>query len=149
MILSLPWLLVSVIIYNVIVFLFGPDKADAVTGEYDPSVVFNEVLFQIPMLSGATWSFTLGNLMVIFTLGLLFMEILKATRTGGNSLVDHSLSTLVFVICLIEFLTVKEAATSVFFIIMFITLIDVIAGFSVTIRAARRDLNVGAGMPSH
>ncbi len=149
MILSLPWLLVSVIVYNVIVFLFGPDKADAVTGEYDPSTVFNDVLFQIPMLSGATWSFTLGNLMVIFSLGLLFMEILKATRTGGNSLVDHSLSTLVFVICLIEFLTVKEAATSVFFIIMFITLIDVIAGFSVTIRAARRDLNVGAGMPTH
>ena len=54
-----------------------------------------------------------------------------------------------FVICLIEFLTVKEAATSVFFIIMFIALIDVIAGFSVTIRAARRDLNVGAGMPTH
>lgn len=149
MILSLPWLLMSVIVYNIIVFFFGPDTADAVTGEYDPSVVFNDVLFQIPMLSGATWSFTLGNLLVIFTLGLLFLEILKATRTGGNSLVDHSLSTLVFVICLIEFLTVKEAATSVFFIIMFISLIDVIAGFSVTIRAARRDLNVGAGLPTH
>ena len=149
MILSLPWILVSVILYNIIVFIWGPDKADAVTGEFDPSVVFNEVLFQIPMLSGATWSFTLGNLLVIFTLGLLFLEILKATRTGGNSLFDHALSTIVFVICLIEFLTVKEAATSVFFIIMFIALIDVIAGFSVTIRAARRDLNVGAGMPTH
>lgn len=149
MILSLPWLLVSVIVYNIIVFVFGGDANDAVTGEFDPSVVFNEVLFQIPMLSGAIWSFTLGNLLVIFTLGLLFMEILKATRTGGNSLVDHALSTIVFVICLIEFLTVKQAATSVFFIIMFICLIDVIAGFSVTIRAARRDLNVGAGMPTH
>lgn len=147
MVLSLPWLLVSVIVYNVIVFLFGPDVSS--TGEFDPSVVFNDVLFQVPMLSGATWSFTLGNLLVIFTLGLLFLEILKATRTGGNSLVDHALSTLVFVICLIEFLTVKEAATSVFFIIMFVCLIDVIAGFSVTIRAARRDLNVGAGMPTH
>ena len=149
MILSLPWLLASVIIYNVIVFLFGPDKADPVTGQFDPSVVFNEVLFQVPMLSNATWSFTLGDLIIIFSLALLFMEILKATRTGGNSLVDHSLSTLVFVVCLIEFLTVREAATSVFFIIMMICLIDVIAGFSVTIRAARRDLNVGAGLPTH
>jgi hypothetical protein len=148
MILSLPWLLVSVIVYNIIVFLFGPDKADA-SGVFDPSIVFNEVLFQVPMLSGATWSFTLGNLLVILSLGLLFLEILKATRTGGNSLVDHALSTLVFVICLIEFLVVKEAATSVFFIIMIICLIDVIAGFSVTIRAARRDLNVGAGLPTH
>ncbi len=149
MILSLPWILISVIIYNIIVFIWGPERADAVTGQFDPSIVFNEVLFRIPMLSGATWSFTLGNLIVIFTLVLLFLEILKATRTGGNSLVDHGLSTVVFVVCLIEFLTVKEAATSVFFIIMFISLIDVIAGFSVTIRAARRDLNVGAGMPTH
>lgn len=148
MILSLPWLLVSVIIYNIIVFIFGPEQVDA-AGTYDPSIVFNDVLFQVPMLSGATWSFTLGNLLVIFTLGLLFLEILKATRTGGNSLIDHGLSTMVFVICLIEFLVVKEAATSVFFIIMIICLIDVIAGFSVTIRAARRDLNVGAGLPTH
>lgn len=147
MILSLPWLLISVIVYNVVVFGFGSDRVDPVTGAFDPAVLFNEVLFQLPMLSGAIWSFTLGNLLVIFTLLLLFMEILKATRTSGNSLVDHGLSTLVFVICLVEFLTVKEAATSVFFIIMIICLIDVIAGFSVTIRAARRDLNVGAGLP--
>ena len=149
MILTLPWLLASVIIYNIIVFLFGPSTADAVTGQFDPSGVFNDVLFQVPMLSGATWSFTLGNLLIILTLALLFIEILKATRTGGNSLIDHGLSTLVFVVCLIEFLTVKEAATSVFFIIMMICLIDVIAGFSITIRAARRDLNVGAGLPTH
>lgn len=149
MMLSLPWILVSVIVYNIIVFIFGPEQADATLGAFDPSVVFNEVLFQVPMISGALWSFTVGNMLIIFTLGLLFMEILKATRTDGNSLVDHGLSTMVFVICIIEFLTVKEAATSVFFIIMFISLIDVIAGFSVTIRAARRDLNVGAGMPMH
>ncbi|MCG8561936.1 MAG: hypothetical protein MI824_19235, partial [Hyphomicrobiales bacterium] len=57
----------------------------------------------------------------------------------------HALSTVVFIICIIEFLVVPEAATSLFFFITIIALIDVIAGFSVTIRAARRDFAMGPG----
>jgi hypothetical protein len=95
------------------------------------------------MLSGSLWIFTLSDLVVAGTLFLLFIEILKATRTSGNSLIDHALSTIVFIICLIEFLVVPEAATSLFFFITLIALIDVIAGFSVTISAARRDFAVG------
>ena len=132
MILTFPFLLLSVIAYNVIVFATGTP--------------FETVLFQIPMISGAVWNFTLGDMLIAATLFLLFVEILKATRTGGNSLVDHALSTVVFIACLIEFLVVPEAATSLFFFITLITLIDVVAGFSVTIRAARRDFAVG---PQH
>ena len=129
MILSLPYLILSVIAYNAIVFMTGTP--------------FETSVFQAPMMSGVTWTFTLGDMMVTGTLFLLFIEILKATRTSGNSLVDHALSTIVFIICIIEFLVVPEAATSLFFFITLITLIDVIAGFSVTIRAARRDFAVG------
>jgi len=106
---------------------------------------FDAVIFEAGMLSGNIWVFTLGDLILAGTLMLLFIEILKATRTGGNSLVDHALSTVVFIICLIEFLVVPEAATSLFFFITIVALIDVIAGFSVTIRAARRDFAVGPG----
>lgn len=129
MILSLPFLILSLIAYNAIVFMTGTP--------------FDTIIFQVPMMSGAMWTFTLGDLIVAGTLFLLFIEILKATRTSGNSLVDHALSTIVFIICIIEFLVVPEAATSLFFFITIITLIDVIAGFSVTIRAARRDFAVG------
>ena len=129
MILSLPWILVSLIAYNVIVFVTGTP--------------LDSLIFEVPMLSGALWQFTLSDLMVAGTLFLLFVEVLKATRTGGNSLVDHALSTVVFIACLIEFLVVPQAATSLFFFITLIALIDVIAGFSVTIRAARRDFSVG------
>ena len=132
MILTFPFLLLSVIAYNAIVFMTGTP--------------FETVLFQIPMISGVVWNFTLGDALIAATLFLLFVEILKATRTGGNSLVDHALSTVVFIACLIEFLVVPEAATSLFFFITLITLIDVVAGFSVTIRAARRDFAVG---PTH
>lgn len=131
MILSLPWIVLSIITYNAIVFATG--------------MSFDNVLFEIPMLSGASWTFTLGDLLLAGTLMLLFIEILKATRTGGNSLIDHTLSTVVFIVCIIEFLVIPEAATSLFFFITLVALIDVIAGFSVTIRAARRDFAVGPG----
>jgi hypothetical protein len=48
----------------------------------------------------------------------------------------------VFVAYLVEFLQVRSAAHSVFFILMVITFVDVIAGFSVTIRSAVRDVSV-------
>ncbi len=131
MILSLPWIVLSLIAYNVIVFA--------------TNMPFDTVIFQVPMISKEVWSFELGDALLTLTLILLFVEILKATRTGGNSLVDHGLSIVVFIVCIIEFLTIPEAAKSLFFFITIIALIDVVAGFSVTIRAARRDFGVGPG----
>jgi hypothetical protein len=49
---------------------------------------------------------------------------------------------IVFIACLILFLVWQPAATSLFFLITVISLIDVIAGFSVTIRSARRDYSI-------
>ena len=97
----------------------------------------------IPMVSGERWIMSLGDLMVALGLFLLFFEILKATRVGANTIIDHMLSTLVFVAFLVEFLLVRAAAHSVFFLLMTITFVDVVAGFSVSIRSASRDVSVG------
>ena len=45
-----------------------------------------------------------------------------------------------FLICLLLFLLVGVFGTSVFFLLTLMTLIDVVAGFSITAIAARRDL---------
>ena len=104
---------------------------------------FTLTRFTVPMPSGAVWNISLGDIMLAFSLFVLFFEVLKSTRTGGNSVVDHALSMMVFVACLILFLVWPLAGTSLFFLIMLTTLVDVIAGFSVTIRSARRDYSVG------
>ena len=104
---------------------------------------FTLTRFTVPMPSGAVWDISLGDMMLAFSLFVLFFEVLKSTRTGGNSVVDHALSMMVFVACLILFLVWPPAGTSLFFLIMLATLVDVIAGFSVTIRSARRDYSVG------
>ena len=66
---------------------------------------------------------------------------MKSTRTSSASVIDHLLSTFVFVAFLVEFLLVPGAAHSVFFTLMLIALVDVLAGFSVSIRSAGRDVN--------
>lgn len=140
MILTIPWILVAIVLYNLIAFT----SSWPVVGSGGPTV-FDSHLFSVDMISGASWALTVGDLVTIITLVLLFVELIKATRTGGSSIVDHALSTILFVVCLIEFLVVQQAATSVFFFILVVTLIDVIAGFSITIRAARRDFGFAGG----
>jgi hypothetical protein len=137
MILSIPWLIISIVLYNMIAF--SSSWPPAGTG----TTVFNDPLVSFDLISGATWALTVGDLVTIVTLVLLFIELIKATRTGGSSIVDHAFSMILFMICLIEFLVVRQAATSEFFFILVVTLIDVVAGFSITIRAARRDFGLG------
>jgi len=98
-------------------------------------------ILSVNMMSGGVFTMTLGDLMVLVGLVFFFVEILKSTRTTNASVMDHLLSTFVFVAFLVEFLLVKGAAHSVFFTLMVIALIDVLAGFSVSIRSAGRDVN--------
>ena len=135
---ALPWLVISLILYNILVYFFAGEGVTAV------QYVSQEV-FSLPMMSGETWSVSIGDLLLTLTFLLLFVEIIKATRTSASSMVDHGLSTLVFIVALVEFILWPGAATSVFFFIMLATLIDVVAGFSVTMQAARRDVEVGGG----
>lgn len=106
-------------------------------------VDFAAPLFTLYLPSGGEWTATVGVAVLTFALFVLFVEILKSTRTGGNSVADHALSMIIFIVCLILFLVWPAAATSEFFLITMISLIDVVAGFSVTIRAARRDYGFG------
>ncbi len=140
MLISLPWIFVSFIFYNAIMLYSD------VSGQAQVLETLNQRLLEIPMMSGESWIFTLGDLVLVTAMIALFVEILKATQTRSMAILDHGLSVVVFIICLIEFLAVKGAATSVFFFITLLSLIDVVAGFSVGIRAARRDFNMpGAG----
>lgn len=128
----LPLMIVPLILYNLgLTGLFG--------GGGDP---WQGVLFSLPMISGGIWSMTLADLMIVIALALLFVELVKSTRTSNASVVDHLLSILVFVLFLVEFLLVGGAATSLFFVLMMTAAVDVLAGFSVSLRAASRDVNL-------
>ncbi len=127
---GVPLMILPLIGYNVLEFLFG-------------GVEWEAPLFSLTLSSGAVWTATSSDIFVLATLFFLFVEILKSTNTGSSSIVDHILSTIVFIGCVVEFLLVPRAATSTFFLMTAISFVDVVAGFSVTIRGARRDFAVG------
>lgn len=103
--------------------------------------MLSQTVLSVTMMSGGLWTMTVGELLVVASLILLFFEIMKSTRTSNASVLDHLLSTFVFVAFLVQFLLVSGAATSVFFILMVMAAVDVMAGFSVSIRAAGRDVS--------
>ena len=129
MLFSFPLFLISFAIYNMIVFL-------------TPGVSWGGTVVSVPMQSGATWTVTAGDCLIALALVFLFFEVLKATRAYSRTIIDHMLSTLVFIGALIEFLLVKEAATSVFATLLLISLVDVIGGWTVSMGAARREITV-------
>lgn len=124
-----PLMVIPLIAYNVIV-VFGGGVA-----------ALEADVFSITMMSGGVWTMDTGATLVVAALVLLFFEIMKSTRTSNASVLDHLLSTFVFIAFLVEFLLVSSAATSVFFILMVMAAVDVMAGFSVSIRAAGRDVS--------
>jgi hypothetical protein len=51
-------------------------------------------------------------------------------------------STALFVVFLIEFLLFGPAASSVFFLLMIMAVVDVVAGFTISITGAGRDVTM-------
>ena len=133
-ILGFPLLLIGFAIYNIIAFLM-------------PDLTWTATAFSVPMVSGAVWTMTTGELLITFSLLLLFGEVMKSTRIGMRTVVDHGLSLILFLAMLVEFLLVKQAGTGTFFLLLAISFVDVLAGFAVTLRSAQRDLTVEGTLP--
>jgi hypothetical protein len=128
----IPLLAIPFLLYNAFAFLIFAGHG----GEFAAATMFRNV----PMVSGATFSLSVGATIVLMALLLLAVEVVKATHIGANSVVDHVLATVLFVIFLVEFLLVPQAATDTFLVLMAIALVDLVCGFAVSLRSAARDV---------
>ncbi len=131
---TVPWLVVAVIAYNAVVFL-----APAPDGQTN---ILEAPLLAINTLAGALMTLRVGDALMAAALLLFFIEIVKISNNISFALGDQILSMVLFVFCLVEFLIIPEAATSVFFVILVLTLLDVISSFVIQIRFARRDISI-------
>jgi hypothetical protein len=96
--------------------------------------------FGMPMPSGQEWTFTWGGLLLLFAIVCLFIDILKSTRPTRNAMIDNGLSIAVFILSFILFLLVKGFATTEFFLITSMTLLDFIAGSVIMVSTAQRSV---------
>jgi hypothetical protein len=102
-------------------------------------------LFEMGLPSGANWSPTWSGIFIMLGVITLYLELMKSTRTNTGTIAEHALSMVVFILFLLEFLLVKIAGTSTFLILTLMSLLDVVAGFSITVASARRDFTMGSG----
>jgi hypothetical protein len=141
----IPLLGLIVVAYNILVF-----AGSAISGDWSGMEPFlGKAVFTINMMSGATWHLLVSDLLLTIGLVLLFLEMIRSASFGRAEIFNHALSMAVFVISLIEFLILKGFATSTFFLITLMTLIDVLAGFIIGIISARRDIGLAAGIADH
>ena len=101
-----------------------------------PGVSWTGTLTTVHMVSGADWTMSAGDMLITLAILLLFGEMMKSTRIGIRTVVDHALSLILFLGMLVEFLLVKQAATATFFLLLVISFVDVLGGFAVTLRSA-------------
>jgi hypothetical protein len=126
---GVPLLLIPFAIYNIVAFLM-------------PGVGWTSALTTVHMISGTDWIMSAGDILIAFSILMLFGEMMKSTRIGMRTVVDHALSLLLFLAMVVEFIMVRQAATSVFFLMLVISFVDVMGGFAVSLRSAQRDLTV-------
>ncbi len=134
-ILGFPLLLIPFDIYNIIAFL-------------TPGVGWTSPLTTVHMMSGRDWVLNLEDIIVALAIILLAVEITKATRIGLRTIIDHVLAMALFIAMLIEFLLVQQAGTSTFFLLTMISLVDVLVGFTVTVRTSQRQVEIEAERPA-
>ena len=141
MLIAIPLLVIPVVIYAIIIGFGVLGSGQIAAAEQ----ALRDPLFTVPMVSGSGWSVGTGDLILFLSLILLFFELLKSTSSQKVAIINHALSMILFVFCLVAFLLFKGFATSTFFLILTMVMLDVLAGFIVTIISARKDLDFAGG----
>jgi hypothetical protein len=134
---AFPLLFIMIALYALLTFGGG------MFAHHDMHAFLDREITGITLISTDRWSFRVSDAFLIVSLVLLFVEVVKATRTTTKELINHGLSMLTFVIALILFITVPGFATSTFLLMTFMTLFDVIAGYTISVVAAEHDLGMG------
>lgn len=117
-----PLLLIPLAIYNIVVFLMQ-------------GVSFDAPLLALSLTSGKTWTATFSDGLLTLGMLLLMVEVIKAAKPGAKYFTDHFLSLLVFAGAAAEFVLLPQFATSTFFLLTVLALVDFLA--SLAIRARR------------
>ena len=127
-----PLLLIPLAVYNIIVFLM-------------PGVTLAEPLLRLTLMSGAEWQVNLSDILLALGIVLLLLEVIKGARPGAKFLTDHLLSLIVFGAAAAEFVLWPRFATSTFFLLALLSLVDFLSG--IALRTRRGPVTATAAAP--
>jgi len=133
MLAAIPLTIVPLILFNLVAHTAGNQWSD--------------VLVNLPLI-GAACPITLRDLLELVALAMLFFETLRSAAPTRNVMItNHIVSTVLLIVYVVQFIVDPVAGNSLYLILTAIALFDVVAGFTISIRTAQRDVTF-AGDPS-
>ena len=145
---AFPLLLIPFAFFNIAVFLL-----DMPLGDEEKSAVFTIPLASeptLPQVFDHSMSVTLGDFIVAIGILLLYVEMIKAVRPGGKSMMDHLLSLILFLAMAAELLFVPRAASPTLLLLTVLGFVDFITGISVRLAQPRiRFERMTPAQPAH
>ena len=128
-----PLMIAPVLIYNLFALtLPGGLKSPVAHAN------LTQPLLRLTTTGGGAWPVSAGDLLLAAALCVLFVELVKSTASRRLAMINHALSALLFAVCLSEMLLAAACATSTFFLVTLMVLLDVLAGFMARTGASRR-----------
>ena len=104
--------------------------------------ILDAPILDAELLSGAIWTLRVRDLVIAAGLVTLYIEIIKSTSISSAVMVEHTFSIFIFIVYIIEFMMIPLVADSTFVLLGLMSLIDVIAGLTITISTAKRDFSL-------
>ena len=129
MIKSIPPFLYLLLLYNFILILGQSWGGDSSTLKF--------VLFDLKLASGQIISLYIEHILLVLGMIILYFEILRSTRNSLHTVLDHTLSTLVFIGFFTQFLLIPSGGNFTFLLLTLMSLLDVVAGFTISIANTR------------
>ena len=117
-----PWMAVPVVTYNILALGgLAFSSVEAIRLRLDTDFLV------IPIGLSASWNITPGHALICCSIIMLFIEFMKSRSISSINVLSHASSIFIFVISIVEFLIFPAFATSVFFLIMLMCLMDVVS----------------------
>jgi hypothetical protein len=104
-------------------------------------------LFSVPVLSGTRVAVDVGEALTMVAVILLYVEFLKFSRQTGKGMVEHLLSLTLFGVMAFEFVSVRQAGTGTFLVLIALSFVDLIGGFSLGGRGVRHAVALETANP--
>jgi len=119
-----PLLAAPVLAYALLAMVMGGGHAHA-------HEALTRALVSFPTAGGGDWPVSAADLLLAVGLVVGFLDLLKGAKDRRIAVVNHGLSIALFVACIAAMLLAPAFATSTFFLLTLMVLLDLIAGFIV------------------
>ncbi len=123
---AFPLLLIPFVLYHMAAFLLD--------------LPLETTVFSVPVLSGTRVTVDVGEALTMLAVILLYVEFLKFSRYTVKGAVDHLLSLMLFGAMAFEFASVRQAGTGTFLVLIALSFVDLVGGFSLGARDNRHSV---------